>query len=82
MNNMDTIRKLFPYSFKSETGKDLLVTIIFYIIINVVVGFVLGLLDGIPLVGFVFAVLGWLLGIYILVGIIIAVLNFMGVLKK
>lgn len=79
---MDTIKKLFPFSFKgSKNLKDLIITVIVYILINVVVGFVLGLLDGLPLVGFLFSILGWLLGIYCFAGILLAVLSFLKVLK-
>ena len=79
---MDTIKKLFPYSFKASTVKDLIVTIVVYLIADVVCGFIIGLLGHLPLLGWLFSIVGWLAGIYFFVGIVLAVLNFLGVLKK
>lgn len=79
---MDTIKKVFPYSFKASSVKDLIVTIIVYLIADLVCGFVIGLLGKLPLIGWLFGIVGWLAGIYFFVGIVIAVLNFLGVFKK
>ena len=78
---MALIKSLFPFSFQSKTLKGLLITILIYIVLDVVCGFIIGLLGKIPLVGFLFAIVGWVLGLYFLVGIVLAVLNFLGVLK-
>lgn len=82
MNFQELSKKYFPQSFKTDTGKDLLVTVIVYIIISVIGSIVCGLLDGLPLIGFVFSILGSLISLYTSIGIILAVLNFFGVLKK
>ena len=78
---MDTLKKLVPWSFKNKTMKDLIVSILIYMAINIVGGFVLALLSIIPLIGFVFSLLGGLLGIYSLAGVILASLHFFGLLK-
>lgn len=78
---MDMIKKFFPQAMQAHDVKGLVIAILIYAVINFVGGLVLGLLDAIPLVGFVFGVLGWVLGIYCTVGIIVAILVFLKVVK-
>ncbi len=78
---MDILKKLFPLSFRSKSLKELLISILIYIAINLVGGLVLGLLSVVPLVGFVFAFLNGLLSLYTLVGVVLASLHFWGMLK-
>ena len=77
---MDALKILFPWSFKNKTMKDLIVSILIYMAINIVGGLVFGLLSAIPLLGFVFSLLGGALGIYTLAGVILASLHFFGLL--
>lgn len=88
---METLKKFFPYSFKkTETVADFVVTIILYVVALVVVGAVLGLamflLVFIPVVGLILCwllrVVSSLLGIYVLAGIVIAILVFAKVIKE
>ena len=78
---MDMIKKFFPQAMQARDVKGLVIAILIYAVVNFVGGLVLGLLDAIPLVGFVFGVLGWVLGIYCTVGIIVAILVFLKVVK-
>lgn len=78
---MDFIKKLFPQAMQANDLKGLLIAILIYAVVNFVGGFVLGLLDAIPLVGFVFGILGWVLSIYCAVGIIVALLVFFKIVK-
>ena len=78
---MDFIKKLFPQAMQANDLKGLLIAILIYAIVNLVGGFVLGLLDNIPLVGFVFGLVGWVLGIYCAVGIIVSILVFFKIVK-
>ena len=78
---MDTLKKLFPWSFKNKSMKDLIVSILIYMAINIVGGLVFGLLSAIPLIGFVFSLISGLPGIYTLAGVILASLHFFGLLK-
>ena len=78
---MALIKGLFPFSFQSGTLKELLITILIYIILDAVCGLIVGLLGKIPLIGFLFAIVGWVLGMYFLVGIVLAILHFLGVCK-
>lgn len=86
---MDILKKVFPYSFGAAEVKDLVVKIIVYIVAAFLAGVVLalaGLITGwIPVLG---AVIGLLLSIvggavelYVLIGIVLLVLDYLKVLK-
>lgn len=78
---MEMIKKLFPQAMQAKDIKGLLIAILIYVVVNFVGGFILGLLDNIPLVGFVFGVIGWLLTIYCAVGVVVAILVFFNIVK-
>lgn len=78
---MDMLKKYWARAFKANDGKSLAMAIIFYIVADFVCGLIIGLLGALPLVGFLFNIVGWLAGIYFFVGIILAILNFLKVLK-
>ena len=78
---MDKVKQFFPISVKGTDVKSLIVAIIIYLVVGFVGGLIIGLLGAIPLVGWLFSIIGWLLDIYCLVGIVLAVLYFLGVLK-
>ncbi|MBQ2706481.1 MAG: hypothetical protein IJF60_06685 [Agathobacter sp.] len=77
---MSTLRKLFPRSFAVNSLSSLITTILVYVILNAVLGFVFGILSKIMLVGFVFSVLGGCLGVYFTAAIVVAILRFLNVL--
>ena len=78
---MDKVKKLFPYSAKGTDVKSLVISIIIYIVVGLVAGIVLGLLSAIPLLGIIFSIIGWIIDLYCLAGIVLAVLYFLGVIK-
>jgi len=79
---MDLLKKLFPVSFKyADTVANLIIGILIYVVGGAVAGAVIGFLSAIPVIGFVFSLVGSLLGIYCFAGIVIEVLLFAKVLK-
>lgn len=78
---MDTIKKFWPHAFKAVDVKSLIITILLYIVADVICGAVIGLLGKIPLLGILFSLVGAVLGIYFFVGIVFAVLSFFKILK-
>lgn len=78
---MDLLKKYFPWSFKAIEVKDLVISIIIYIVIGVVGGLIISLLSWIPIIGWLLGLVGGLLDLYTLIGIILAVLVFAKVLK-
>lgn len=78
---MDLLKKFFPHAFKATELKSFIITLIIYVLIDIVCGFVIGLLAKIPLLGIIFSLLGSLVGLYALVGVILSILVFVKVLK-
>ena len=87
---METLKKLFPLSFKrvDEIG-NLILGILIYLVVGIIAGALIwlstALVGWIPIVG---AIIGWalgvvssLIGLYVLAGIVIQVLVFAKVIK-
>ncbi len=83
---MEKLAKFFPINNRVKKGNvgSLVVTIIIYIVLPVVLGIVTGLIDlilgGIPVIGalvtWVLGVVSSLIGLYCLIGIILAVVDY------
>jgi len=78
---MDMLKKFFPFSFKTANLRELIIRIAIYLVASVVIGALLGLLGKVPLIGFVFNFVAGLVGLYCLVGVVLAVLDFLKMLK-
>ena len=87
---MDTLKKLFPLSFKYDNSVgNLIVGIIIYLVVGLLAGLLIGLANilvgWIPVVGALVAliarVLGALVDIYVVGGIVVQVLSFLKILK-
>ena len=78
---MDMLKKFFPAAFKATEVKAFIISLIIYTLIDVVCGFVIGLLAKIPLIGIIFSLVGSLVGLYALVGVILSILVFVKVVK-
>ena len=72
---MEMLKKFFPYSFGAADVKGLVIKILVYLVASAVLGFILGL---IPLLG---GLVGGVVGLYCTVGWILAILDYMKVLK-
>ena len=79
--NLDAIKKYFPQAFAAKEVKSLIIALLIYAVIAVLGGFVLGLLTIIPIIGFIFSVLAWVLRLYCAVGIILAILVFLKIVQ-
>lgn len=78
---MDMLKKYFPFSFKATEVKELVISLLIYIVIDIVCGVVISLLSAIPLIGILFSLVGAVIGLYALVGIVLAILVFVKVIK-
>ena len=78
---MNFLKKFFPHAFRATALAAFIITLIVYVLIDVVCGFVLGLLSAIPILGIIFGLLGSLVGLYAFVGIVLSILVFVKVLK-
>lgn len=78
---MEKIKQLFPLSFRGAELKDMIVSILLYIAVAAVAGILLFVIAFIPIVNIVGGIVGAIVDIYIIAGIVLAVLNFLNVLK-
>ena len=79
---MEMIKKYFGHAFQgTDTLKGLLIKIVIYIVVDAICGFVIGLLAALPLIGWLIGLLGGLVGLYFLVSMILAILNYLKLLK-
>ena len=79
---MDTLKKLFPYSFKAKDGIGaLIVNIIIYLVCGAIAGFVIGLLADVPVIGLVVSLVCGLIDLYVVVGIVVSILDYLKIIK-
>ena len=80
---MDFLKTLWPTPFKIKPKNlaSFLIQLIIFVVIVAIVGVLIGVLSGIPIVGWVFGIIGSLIGIYNIVGIVLCILVFADVLK-
>lgn len=80
---MDFLKKLWPTPFKIKKGDivSLLIQGIIFLLICAVLGWLIGLLANIPIVGIIFGLVGSLMGVYSFVGLVLCVLKFFDVVK-
>jgi len=78
---METVKKYFPHAFKAEDVKSLVIALVVYVLIDIVCGAVIGLLAKIPVLGIIFGILGFLVGLYALIGIVLSILAFLKIVK-
>ena len=78
---MESIKKFFPIAFKATELKPFIISIVVFCLIDLVCGFVIGLLAKIPLIGILFSILGAVIGLYALIGIVLSILVFVKVVK-
>jgi len=80
---MDYLKMIWPTPFKVQE-KDvvsLVKQLVIFLVVCAIGSLLIGLLAGIPVVGFIFVILGGLIDIYSLVGIVLAVLKFLGMVR-
>ena len=75
------LKKIFPHAMQARSLKGLIIAILIYAVVSFIGGIIHGIIGGIPLVGLVVGIIGWALGIYCTVGIIISVLVFLNIVK-
>ena len=79
---METLKKIFPYSFKAKKDVGaLIVNILIQFLICAVAGVLIGICAKIPLIGWIIGIVGGLVDVYLVVGIVLSVLDYLKVLK-
>ena len=86
---MDMLKKIFPFAFKdTKTNNGLIMSIIYHVVAAFVVGILCSLVGWVvSFIPFLGALIGWILGIigscvglYALIGIVLACLNRVGII--
>ncbi|CDC64343.1 unknown [Clostridium sp. CAG:448] len=82
MLTLEQLQKLWPIPFKVEKGNltNFIVTLIIFIVVCAVFGILIGVLSSIPVLGIIFMIVGSLVNLYGLVGIVLCILRFCGVI--
>ena len=83
VRDMDFLKTLWPTTFKVKE-KDiasLVVQLIIFIVLIALFSIAIGILSAIPIIGVVFWVLGSLVDLYSLIGIVLCIVNFFGLIK-
>lgn len=79
---MDTLKKIFPLSFKrTDSVANLIIGILIYLVVGIIGGVAIGILAHLPIVNLVVGIVGGLLDLYCVAGIVIQILVFCKVLK-
>ena len=79
---MDLLKTIFPFSFKAKDTVSLVVAIVVYVLFGAVCGLIIGFLAKIPVLGIIFSLLGSVLGLYGLLGLVLAVLVYFNLIKE
>jgi len=77
---MDMLKTFWPTAFKVKE-KDVtsfVVQLVIFVLVCAVVGFLIAVLAGIPIIGILFGIVGAVLELYGLIGIILTVVKFLG----
>ena len=80
---MDFLKKFWPTPFKIK-DKDVasfVIQLIIFIVVCAVVGFLIGILASLPIIGIIFSLIGGLVELYGFIGIILCILKFLGMVK-
>ena len=74
--------KYFPISARAKTLVGLLVSVLIYIVVGFLIGLGLKILAILPLIDILLSIIGWLVELYIAVGVVISILVFLKIVKK
>ncbi len=80
---MNFVRKYWPMPFKVRSGDvgSLVKQLIIFLLACLVVGILIGVLAGLPIIGIIFTIIGSLVEIYGIVGVVLCILKFLGAIK-
>ena len=81
MEQLNKLKPFFPFSFRVGDLTELIISLAIYLIGGAICGLIIGFLASIPIIGFLFGLVGGLLGLYSLIGIILSVLVYLKVVK-
>ncbi|MBQ8321749.1 MAG: hypothetical protein IJX92_05235 [Clostridia bacterium] len=78
---MDMLKKIFPLSFGVKDLGNLIVKVLIYLVVGIIAGVAIGILAAIPVINLVTGIAGTLVDLYCVAGIVIAILDYLKILK-
>ena len=82
VNKMDLLKKVFPFSFAAKKDlATLIIHILIYLVAGLIGGCIVGFLAKLPIIGFIFGLVGSLISIYGIAGIVLSCLDYFKILK-
>ncbi len=78
---MDLVKKYFPVSMRANDVTGLVISIVLYLIAMVVLAVIGKLIGILPVINVLYGIISWVAGIYCFVGIVLAVLVYLKLLK-
>ena len=78
---LNALKPYFPHAFKANSVKALIIGLLVYAVIVLVVDVVQFFLGWIPIVGWLLGIIAWLINIYAVVGVILAILVYLKVVQ-
>ena len=80
---MDFLKKYWPAPFKimEKDIKSFVIRLLIFVVVCAVIGWLIGVLASIPIIGIIFSLIGALMELYGLVGIVLCILKFIGIVK-
>ena len=81
---MEMLKKYWPTPFKvkEKDVNSLVINLIILVVVCAIVGALIGILAKIPLIGLIFGLIGGLVELYGLIGIVLCILLFCGIIKQ
>lgn len=80
---MDYMKKFWPtpFTIKEKDITSFVIQLLMFVVICAVIGVLIGVLAKIAIIGIIFSIVGGLMELYGLIGIILCVLKFLGLVK-
>ena len=78
---MDMLKKFFPFSFGATDVVNLVIRAIVYLVAGALGGVIIGIVAAVPVIGWLLGIVGGFIDLYVLVGIVLMVLDYLKVLK-
>ena len=74
---MEVLKRYFPFSFKEKSDlRGLLINVLLYLAAAAIIGVFIGIFSGVPVINWIFGIIGALVEIYVVLGILLSVLDY------
>lgn len=79
---MVLLKILFPFSFTAKKSIiSLIINVVLHLAVGIAIGFTIGFLAKLPIIGILLRMGGGTIDLYILIGIILSILNYLKIIK-